>query len=360
MSERSVADSLLQESHRFEFFQAVRLLEHIARERVTKNPKAPCAPVGRDAKPKDEAVRFRAVPSLNFPSSEIVDLEETAPTQSKGQAAGPPEMRVAFMGLTGPSAVLPEHYTELLIRRIRLRDFALRDFLDLFHHRTISLFYRAWEKYRFPVAWERARLSRDREDWFTWCLRCLIGLGTEHVAKRMALSDDVLIYYAGHFARRPRSALALRSILSDYVGLPVSIMEFQGRWLRIDQAEQTRLPGQPCPDGQYHQLGVNAVLGERVWDVGTKFRLRIGPVTYSQFISLMPGGDVFASACQITRVFVGLELSFDIQIILRPEEMPEFGLSDTNEYSPRLGWNTWLGNSISASHPDDAIFESQV
>ena len=147
-------EALRREPYRFDFFQAVRLLEHLGGR----------APVGRDAAPDEEAVRFRALPALRFPAAEISRLSQTPD--------GPPEMVVSFLGLTGPSGVLPQHYTTLLLSRIRGKDYSLRDFLDLFNHRITSLFHRAWEKYRLPFSYERSRQDGKEEgaDPITTCL----------------------------------------------------------------------------------------------------------------------------------------------------------------------------------------------
>ena len=351
----SVSERLFGEAYRFEFFQAVRLLEHVQRERARGDPLVGCFPVGVDSAPHREAVRFKALPSLSFPSGTIADLHDE--TAGEPAVREPPEMRVAFMGLTGPSGVLPDNYTDLLIRRIRRKDYALRDFLDLFNHRSISLFYRAWEKYRLPAAWERARLDpSSAEDLFSNCLRCLVGFGTAHLHECLSVRDDVFLYYSGHFAHRPRSAVALEALLSEYLQQPVRVEQFQGQWLRLDETEQTRLPGPVGPSGQYHQLGVNAVVGERVWDVRSKFRLRLGPLQYSQFTDLMPGGAALLRLCEIARAFVGPELAFDVQPVLEASEVPPCRLATKEAYSPRLGWNTWLGGAPSGRNAEDALF----
>ena len=136
----SVEELLFDEGFRFEFFQAVRLLERVFPER---------GPVGRDVRPGEEIVRFRAHNSLTFPPSSIHDLSRT-------DGEGPASMMVAFMGLTGPSGVLPRHYTEMVLEEERRREHGLAGFFDVFNHRMVSLFYRAWQKYRVPIAHEQA------------------------------------------------------------------------------------------------------------------------------------------------------------------------------------------------------------
>lgn len=342
-----VAELLFKEPHRFDFFQAVRLLEWIFRERYpTTNAAAPQAPVGGDALPDQECVRFRVDNSFNFPASVITHLSQPEAAESKGLPC-PPQMKVSFMGLTGPGGVLPEHYTELLLQRIRYhKDHALKDFFDVFNHRSISLFYRAWEKYRAPFLWERSqRYPSNRPDPFTNSLRCLVGLGTPGLSERLQIPQDVPLYYAGYFAHRPRSAIALEMLLSDFLNLPVLIKQFQGRWLYLDRTEQTRLPGAACPAGQYLQLGFDAVLGERVWDVRSCFYICMEGLTYPQFVRLMPEGDDYPELCRLTRLYVGVQFTFAVQPVLTEDQLPGCRLGKGTDYRPRLGWNTWLSNS---------------
>lgn len=193
----------------FEFFQAVRALERLLPSRK---------PVGRFGDPGEEIVRFAVHPDLAFPASEIYSLN--LPT-----GAGPARMAVNFIGLTGPEGVLPYYYSQLVTERVRARDTALRDFLDLFHHRIISLFYRAWEKYRFEVAHER-----DRHDLLTQHLKDLIGLGAEGLQERLGIRDEALLFYAGLLAPGQRSAAALQQLIADYFGVPVEVEQFVGGW----------------------------------------------------------------------------------------------------------------------------------
>src|SRR5262245_18194950 len=151
---------LFEEGYRFDFFQAVRVLERLYPNRQ---------PVGRDALPSQEVVRFRSHLSLSFPPSAIHEIERLQ------DGRGPAQMTVAFMGLTGLLGVLPRHYTELLLERVRHKDQTLRDFLDFLNHRLISLFYRAWEKYRFPIAYERAMVQQKGYDRFSLHLFDLLG-----------------------------------------------------------------------------------------------------------------------------------------------------------------------------------------
>jgi type VI secretion system protein ImpH len=347
----SLKELLLQAPHRFEFFQAVRILERIYRGRAQR------LPIGRDAEPRREVVRFRSVPSFTFPKTAIVGFQDTAAAGStQGNVALPLEMQVAFMGLAGVSGVLAEHYTELVMQRVRQRDYALRDFLDLLTHRNVSFFYRAWEKYRLPMLWERGAVSAGgAEDLFTQCLRSFIGLGTAHLPGRLAVSDDTLLFFAGHFARRPRSAVALKQMLSDYLHLPVEILQFQGRWLFLDPELQTRLPGRACPQGQYPRLGMGAVAGDRAWDVRSKFRIRIGPVSYDEFLTLMPGGSLLTRICHLTRAYVGPELVFDVQAVLQAEQVPRCQLRAAEGL--RLGWNSWLVDKPCVRDAEDAAFK---
>lgn len=346
----ALAAILFEEPYRFEFFQAVRLLERLLPERE---------PVGRSGgAPSAEVVRFRTHASLVFPASQIHSIAgrgaRAAGEEDGGGAApdagdGQPEMVVNFMGLTGPSGTLPTHYTELLIERAgtRHKDTAFWEFLDLFNHRLISLFYRAWEKYRFHVAYERG----DR-DGLTEYLFDLVGLGTRGLRGRLGAprDDEGLLYYAGLVAQRPRSAGALAALLGDSYGVPVAVEQFVGQWLALDEESLTRL------GAANSELGVSFTAGSRFWDSQSKFRLRFGPLTLREFLFFLPTGAALGAMSKTTRLLVGLEFDFDVELRLRADEVPEWRLGAPSAAGPRLGWTSWLKTKeLDGDDPDPRL-----
>ncbi len=313
----TLEEVLFAEPYRFDFFQAVRLLERIYATRK---------PVGHAAEPGQEAVRFRTLTGLNFPASQVYALEREGDDPDR---PAPPQMTVAFMGLTGPSGVLPHPYTELLMERLRNKDRALVEFLDQFNHRLVSLFFRAWEKYRFPIG-----VERGLDDRFTEFLFDIVGLGTRGLRRRFSFADEGLLSYGGLIANQPHSASAMAGILSDYFGVPAAIEQFKGQWLKLDP-ESTSTLGRAN-----HQLGVSTVVGTRVWDMQSKLRVRFGPLSLEQFTAFLPNGTAYKPTTEITQFFAGLEFDFDIQLVLQKTQVPACKLS-TNA-KPALGWTTWL------------------
>jgi type VI secretion system protein ImpH len=311
-----VRQQLLDEGYRFEFFQAVRLLERMERERE---------PVGSGGPPGREVVRFRTRASLGFPASQIHEV------RPGGGDDMPVEMVVAFMGLTGPLGLLPHAYTQLVMDRMRAQDSTLADFLDLFNHRLISFFFRAWEKYRFPVAYEK-----NRRDPFTEYLFDLIGMGTGGLRGRTSVPDEGLLLYAGLIAQRPHSAAAMKGVLQDYFGVPVEIRQFQGQWIPLEPEYRTFL------GSANSALGDDTICGERVFTTYSKFRVRLGPLTFSRYRSFLPIGASHTPLTDLTRFLVSRELDFDVQLVLKKEEVPDCQLSSSAETPPMLGWTTWL------------------
>jgi type VI secretion system protein ImpH len=342
---------LVEEGYRFDFFQAVRMLERLCPQRQ---------PVGGTSPPQDEAVRFRVRQTLSFPPSAI---HEVAAAEN---GADPPQMTVAFFGLTGPLGVLPRHYTELLISRLRQKKDSLRDFLDLLNHRLISLFYRAWEKYRFPIGYERAARRGDDSDSFSHSLFDLMGMGTGGLRGRLEIGDEAPLFYAGLLARRPHSGSVLKEILQDFFGAPVVVEQFVGQWLKILQADRTRIGER----GANHRLGVSALAGKHVWDQQAKFRVRVGPLSFKTFLEFLPNGHRHRQLIQFTRFIAGQEFDFDVQLVLKANEVPDCGWLKPGQSTPqsgasrqvdpppppRLGWTTWLGTNKFTRDADDVVF----
>ena len=346
---------MFREGHRFEFFQAVRLLERMYPKRK---------PVGRHEQPGEEVVRFRSYVSMAFPASEVYDVQQEPPADDGTQR--PMTMWVTFLGLAGSMGVLPRHYTQLLSDpAVRNETKPLRDFFDIFNHRLISLFYRAWEKYRFPIAYERRAYDPGEgvetppgEDTFSQYLYCLIGMGTPGLQGRQGFADDILLYYAGLLAQRPRSAAALEGILQDYFGVNVQVEQFTGQWFLMNPDALTGLGAPGEPGAQNNVLGVNAALWERIWDPQARFRIRLGPLTLQQFQDFMPTSPAYRHLVELTRFFVGEEFSFEVQPMLRADEVPACALGVNR--TARLGWAMWLKTEPFRKPTLQPVFEARV
>ena len=318
MTEKPLNQDLMDEPYRFEFFQAVRLFEKIFPEK---------RPVGREAMPHEEIVRFRSRISLDFPASEIHEIRESIDEKTGEQKI---EMLENFMGMVGTSGVLPTHYTDLVLDRIRHRDTAMWSFLDIFTHRAVSLFYRAWCKYRFPIGYERGN------DEFTAYLFDIGGLGTKGIRGRMSLADESLLPYIGLVAQKPHSCNALENILSDYFGIRAKLKQFFGQWIPLDRADYTRL------GARNSLLGESAIAGTQIWEQQSKFRVCLGPLTFKQFQAFLPNGSAHQPLKSIVRFMAGLEFDFDVQLLLQRKQVPGAILTTRAQRKPMLGWTTFL------------------
>ena len=408
----SLTAHLQRAGHEFDFFQAVRLLESIVRQQREQQPSdhgqnhddnhnhnpahdssaAPAhdsrpdrAAVGRDNAPDQEAVRFRVHQSLNYPGAEVVSVRKDGPrrqsTNVDTHAAKSNRflLEVAMMGLTGPQGVLPDHYTALVMDRLRHKDEAMRDLMDAFNHRSISLFYRAWEKYRIPAEYERAHvrdavdvnvdlggdlnvdtnvhrnidalLPNDRRasastnravDPFTAAVFALIGLSGTDTRAAIDIEPQTMVFYGGFFAHAPRNAVSLERMVNDYFGVDSRVCQFQGQWLQLRDTDRSRLPSRNEPAGRNGQLGVNTVAGQRVWSVDTRFRVELGPLCYDDYFAFTPAGRALAPLCELVRTYVGCDFDFDVKPILRAKDAPPCRLGGSPTDGARLGWNTFI------------------
>ena len=363
----SILSQLFREPGAFDFFQAVALVER-------SSPAS--GDIGRVALPSREPLTFRAAMGSAFPRSAVFEI--LPPTTTQPQA----EMTVALLGLTGPSGALPRHYTELIHRIQReargSERHALRDWFDLFNHRLLSLFYRAWDKHRPWQAYARGEMLQRQPDTLTTAIFSFAGLGLPELRDRLrvtSIDGDLFAHrattlaeihnlslarYSGLLAQRPRTAGNLQQLLGDYFSLPVKVEQFRGQWLDLEPAQQTQLGRGEETCG----LGATAIVGSRVWDVQSKFRVQLGPLTYQQFAALLPSrtptqeGKAFYLLCHLTRLFAGPEFDFDVQLVLERDEVPPCQLTSNPASSPRLGWNTWLGAGNAKCDAADAVFES--
>lgn len=318
-SHRDLTQALASSPTRYRFFQAVRLWGLIHRQTGEKRP-------------IPASLRFRSPATLAFPANEILGLRKRE-SGVAGEAALS-EIDVGFMGLTGPSGALPNHYTEIMVeRRVYSRDTAMHDFFDLFTHRSVSLFYAAWRKYRHWVAFEAGEtegLARNIKD--------LSGVGISRLAESRTDHGErvpplFFVHFAGLLAQKPLSASSLGAILSGYFGVQVAVEQFVGEWIVIPPEMQT------CLGQQSAALGLDAIVGERVWERQNKIRIVIGPLKAAEFAAFLPGATGAEALAMLVRFAVGHALACDVTLILLREEVRPSRLS-TDE-SLHLGFNTW-------------------
>jgi type VI secretion system protein ImpH len=327
---------LAEEACTVDFFQAVRLLERLRSDRL---------PVGGHGEPAAETARFGVPPVLAFPAAEIAGL-------AAHDDGGPSRVQVTFLGLTGPTGVLPHHYTIRAGERARAHDGALQDFYDLFHHRVLSLYYRAWSKYRPAIAYERGDVVRDRA---SACLRELAGLGAA-AGLRLPLDDETLLFYLGLLLLPTRPAAALEQLLADYFGVAVAVEQFVGAWYPLARADQSALDD---AGDEPALLGAGAVVGDEVWDPQVRVRLRLGPLTRAQYASFLPTGRAHAPLRALARLYVGESLDVEVQLVLARDEVPGCTLGpapgEADDAPPQLGWGTWIRTAPFGRDPDETL-----
>jgi len=334
----SVSDKLFTEPFRFNFFQATRLLQGLVRKWQKKGfPKS----IGYDLTPKEESIRFSSLLSLNFASAEVSKIQKHKRIihSDKQDIA---ELQVSFLGLTGQSGVLPSYLTELQLHRAREKDTSFKDFLDIFNHRAVSLFYRAWEKYRLPYSYERAYLENNKiADPITKAFESLLGVSESSIQKQLPIHPEELIYYAGLFSTQRRSANALESSLAEYMDIPIVINQFQGEWMSLSEDDRCQLPLFPL-GGKNNCLGVDTVIGDQVYTMEGKFEIVLGPLNKENFENMMPGSERMEALSRFTKMFVGETQHFNVKYQLEEDSVSEWMLDEELDGSRRLGWNTWL------------------
>jgi len=320
---------LLGQPRRVGFYRAVELLE-----RATRGPR-----IGDYGPVNEESIRFRHDPSLTFATSDVSRIL-SRPRRAGETGDGPDEpvyeITTTFLGLTGTVSPLPTYMAEEVLHEDHDRP-AQREFLDVFHHRIISLFYRAHARYSFSADY----LSTSNDPWSRRSL-ALAGIDTfDDAPPPVNLSLARLLRLAPLLATRARTAQGLVAAVSDVmdevlIGAPVSVEQFVGRWVTIEERQLLRLGIANTT------LGVDATIGRRVFDRGGKFRLVLGPLKRKAFQRFLPGGDGLAQIKELVTFYVRDPLEFDLELILAPGETPSLRLSAAPGEGSRLGLDSWV------------------
>lgn len=314
--------------HRFDFFHLMRRIEahHADKPRL-----------GQARRPVDEPVRLGQTADMSFAPSSLARI-------SLEDRSGMPRIEVRFFGLFGPNGPLPLHLTAYARERsLNKGDETFARFADMFHHRLLLLFYRAWAQ-----AQPAASLDRPEEDRFADYVGSLIGVGGQAWRNRDAAPDHARLAFAGQMSRQVRNADGLANLLTGFLGLQVRLEQFVGRWMPLPPSERTRI-GRRAASRRMStsQLGVSAALGQSVFDRQHHFRVHIGPLSLPAFESLLPVGTALPAVKALVKQYAGLELGWDLRLELDKAELPA---CRPGCYG-RLGWTSWLGQPRNGQAP---------
>lgn len=321
--------ALQSEPYKFGFYQTLRRFECLHSDRPR---------IGASVRPSEDALRLAQEPSVIFSPSTLASFRITDDQRL-------PTLAVHFFGLFGPNGPLPLHLTEYARDRLRNSDDpTLCEFLNIFHHRMLSLFYRAWAS-----AQPTENFDRPDQDRFSVYTGALFGLGMPALRQRDEIPDPAKLYFAGRLSSQTRNVEGLVAMIKHFFKVPVAIEEFVGEWLKLPHNCRCRLG----ITTETSTLGVNTVIGESVWQCQHKFRIILGPLDYQQYQHLLPGRESGKHLRALVRNYVGDSMNWDVKLILKNEDIPSIRFGQDN----LLGWNTWLGQQTSNTDADDLLFE---
>jgi type VI secretion system protein ImpH len=311
---------IMAEPWRYEFFPALRWIE-------SQHPDKPR--FGTARRPADEPVRLGQSTDMSFAPSSLHALTPATAT-SKAR------IEVRFFGLFGPNGPLPHHLTEYARQRLLNHgDATFARFADMFHHRMLLLFYRAWAQAQPTVG-----LDRPNDDRFAALVGSLVGIGSPELTGRDAVHDHVKLHFSGIFSNQVRNSDGLANVLTGFLSRPVRIEQFVGSWLELSSSERTRISGAAARrKNAGSALGAGAVLGQMVWDRQHKFRVHVGPLDHDVFESLLPEGKALPAVIALVGQYVGEEFAWDFRLGLKPDQVKPSRLGRHS----RLGWTSWLG-----------------
>jgi type VI secretion system protein ImpH len=284
--------------------------------------------LGSALRPGAEAVRLGQDAELDFAPAALMSFRAGDKRR--------PRLGVRFFGLFGPMGPLPLHLSEYARDRLRNHaDATFARFADLFHHRALLLFYRAWAQAQPAV-----QADRPTDDQFAKWIGALFGQGPSALRDADAVPDAAKLYASGHLARATRNPESIAKVLRQYFDVPIRIEPHVGHWMPLRDADRSRLGSAAARRSS--ALGVSTVAGSKVWDRQYKLRVHVGPLSLAEYLQFLPGQRSLIELRDWMRQLLGFEMLWDLRLVLKAAEVPKLGMSST---APRtaLGWTTWLG-----------------
>ena len=302
--------SLEEEPWRFDYFTVLRHLERKHKDQPR---------IGDSASRRDEFVQLGQDPFMDFPASNLARAEA-----AEGR---PLKLFVKFLGLLGPQGALPLATTEEAYHYILAQDDAFARFLDIFNHRFIQLFFRAWADSR-PIA-QHDRPDLDR---FVAYVGSTIGIGSAPYQHLDSVPDAVKLCYAGLLGAQAKCASRLAAAVRALFNVEVEIDEFVGTRLAIERAERTIVGSRNA------MLGNDAVLGGTIFSVQDKIRVRIFVNNLEQYLRFLPTGDLCEPLADLVFFYIGEQFDWEAELALRSSAAAPIRLGRSGQ----LGWTSWM------------------
>lgn len=327
-SDYSLESQLYQEAYEFEFSQAIRILEAL-------EPKADAFGEGVD--PLKEALQVKARLTLSVSSSDLYSVSMPLASDNR------PILTVNFLGLAGIQGPLPTPYTELVLDRLRQKDTASRDFLDIFNHRLTAFWHRSRKKVVLgmdqipPEATVAGKTFLD-----------LLGLNSSYFKHKLGVPDRSLLAFAPLFWQRTKSTAGLHQLLKSYFNTPIRIEETQGHWREAILQDFTLIGNL---HGQHNALGQSTILGKRSWDQAAGIKISLPQLSWKKYLSHLPGQHGHAALASLTQFYAGIQPNFEFYAHVKHDEIPPTCLGN----HARLGQTTWLTRGQGQGFTQDSI-----
>lgn len=270
--------------------------------------------------PSQEKYRLGQAATMIFSPREIARVD-TDEDKTRLQLFG--------LGIWGPQGAMPLHLSEQIYSRTELHDRTMVDFIDIFHHRALSLFYRAWY-----VAQDTASLDRTDDERFSFYVASLAGMDPQELDSNI-LPAHARLASSAHLVREARNPDGLLGALQYYFEVPAEMEEYANQWILLSPQDRSILG-----ENNYGALllGDGAILGDTVKDRQHKFKLVLGPLTLQQYMRFSPWGQDLPVLREWVRNFIGYEYAWDTQLMLAASEVPRATLGGAHQ----LGYATWL------------------
>jgi type VI secretion system protein ImpH len=340
----SLKKQLLKAPFTFEFAQAAHIL------------------YGQAHGDETQKIFFRSTLTLSPSASDIFRVQPMAhiqfgkPTRSPKSASHQTDatfinLHVNFFGIAGSHGPLPLAYTERIFHNLKKHDRVLSDFLDIFNHRLLNIFFRLKQKFYPVLSWSPPEESSSGH--------ILSALTSYQPILKNAFPERALLRLSQVLWKKPHTSEGLARLLSHHFNIPVQITPFIGGWHPIPRNQRTTLR----PGGR-NVLGNTFMVGQRTWCQDDGILVGMTIPSMDLFLNLLPEGKYYFAVYKLIALYVGPRFHFKVVLSISNAHPFPLGLAKKPFF---LGWTSWIGDpknkkaTVVISRPprEDPVYNTQ-